>query len=451
MAKLGKTIFEKTYFAIVLVVFYFFWAIPYLQINKQVESNIIIKAENFALLAIGITIFLLLLTCKNTKVVIPLILFIPFIFAHPFDAYTVPFNLYLIVGIVIIGMIIHLIRYREKFSFGRFFIGLLILCFSLMLGGIATKAEYFLKQLGFVALCSLGLLFFYSFFVTTAKMSFIDLARIITYLGVFILLQMITYYVIQENVIDSLLSKGIKVGWGVTNNIGLILLFTFPFTLYLAIVNKGIKTILYTMITFFQMVAILFTYSRGSISSLVIGLVFIFPVAIKYAKDKWSFLSTFNILLLGFTFLLVYTGYHYPEYFSRFYGYVLKIDLDSINGRIPIYQEILNAFKERPLFGHGMFAPFSSNSETYTWGHSTLLHTLYTAGGFGVGALLFHLGEKYYWLLRQINIEKIIIIFSFAMSGLYGLFDVSYYFMNYMILLIITMAVLEPVVVITCK
>ena len=130
MAKLGKTIFEKTYFAIVLVVFYFFWAIPYLQINKQAESNIIIKAENFALLAIGITIFLLLLTCKNTKVVIPLILFIPFIFAHPFDAYTVPFNLYLIVGIVIIGMIIHLIRYREKFSFGRFFIGLLILCFS---------------------------------------------------------------------------------------------------------------------------------------------------------------------------------------------------------------------------------------------------------------------------------------------------------------------------------
>jgi hypothetical protein len=60
-------------------------------------------------------------------------------------------------------------------------------------------------------------------------MSFINLARIITYLGIFILLQMITYYVIQENVIDSLLSKGIKVGWGVTNNIGLILLFTFSF------------------------------------------------------------------------------------------------------------------------------------------------------------------------------------------------------------------------------
>ena len=161
------------------------------------------------MLAIGITYLLLLLTCKNTKVVI-LLFYSSLIFAHPFDAYTVPFNLYLIVGIVIIGMIIHLIRYREKFSFGRFFIGLLILCFSLMLGGIATKAEYFLKQLGFVALCSLGLLFFYSFFVTTAKMSFINLARIITYLGVFILLQMITYYVIKRMLLIVLLSKGIK-------------------------------------------------------------------------------------------------------------------------------------------------------------------------------------------------------------------------------------------------
>ena len=150
---------------------FYFWAIPYLQINKQAESNIIIKAENFALLAIGITIFLLLLTCKNTKVVIPLILFIPFIFAHPFDAYTVPFNLYLIVGIVIIGMIIHLIRYREKFSFGRFFIGLLILCFSLMLGN-RNKSGIFLKTVRFCCFMFSLDFYFSILFVTTAKMRF---------------------------------------------------------------------------------------------------------------------------------------------------------------------------------------------------------------------------------------------------------------------------------------
>jgi len=451
MTKLGKIIFNKIYFTIILIVFYFFWAIPYLQLNKQIESSISLKIENFALLTIGVAIFLLLLRCKNTKIVIPIIVFTPFVFAHPFDAYTVPFTLYLAVGLVIVGFIVHLIIYREKLNFGHFFIGLAMLCLALMLGGIATKAEYFLKQLGFVALCALGLLFFYTFFVTTTKMKFIELARIVTYLGIFILLQVITYYLIQENIIDSLLSKEVTVGWGITNNIGLILLFTLPFSFYLAIANKGIKTILYTFISFCQIITIIFTYSRGSIMAMILGLIFLLPVTIKHANDRWTFLSTFNILLLGVVFVMVYSSYQYPEYFHRFYEYVLKIDLDSINGRIPIYQDIIDTFKQRPLFGYGMFAPFSGGTDTYTWGHSTVLHTLYTAGAFGVGALLFHLGQKYYLLLRQMNIQKIIVAFSFSISGLYGLFDVSYYFMNYMIILIIVMATIEQEIVMIRK
>ena len=35
------------------------------------------------------------------------------------------------------------------------------------------------------------------------------------------------------------------------------------------------------------------------------------------------------------------------------------------------------------------------------------------------------------------------VVASFAISGLYGLFDVSYYFINYMIPLILGMAMLE--------
>ncbi len=451
MSKSLKTIFEKTYLLVILLVFYFFWVNPYLQIHKQAENSILLKAENFALLTIGIAVFLSLIFCKNIKIIVPIIIFTPFVFSHPFDAYTVPFSLYVVAGSTIVGLVIHLILYREKINMGRFFIGLAILCLSLILGGIATKAEYLVRQLGFVALCSLGLLFFYSFFVSTIKMKFEDLARILTYLSIFIILQVITYYFVQENFIDSLLSKDISVGWGVTNNIGLILLFTFPFTLYLAIVNRGVKTSIYTIITFCQMITILVTYSRGSIFSMVLGSLILLPIAIKYAKDRWTFLSTFNILLLGLSFILVYSGYYYPEYFNRFYQYVLKIDLNSINGRIPIYQELFEAFKQRPLFGYGMFAPFSGSSEIYTWGHSTILHTLYTAGILGAGALLFHLGQKYYLLFRQINIKKVIVIFSFGLSGLYGLFDVSYYFMNYMIVLIMAMAIIEQDIIIMNK
>ena len=52
--------------------------------------------------------------------------------------------------------------------------------------------------------------------------------------------------------------------------------------------------------------------------------------------------------------------------------------------------------------------------------------------------LLWHLFEKYYTLIKKINIEKLTLIFAYGFSGLYGLFDVSYFYMNYMIVLVIT-------------
>ena len=76
----------------------------------------------------------------------------------------------------------------------------------------------------------------------------------------------------------SLLSKGVAVGWGISNNIGLILLFTIPFTFYLAITNKTGKTMAYTFISFCQMITIIFTYSRGSIIALTLGLIFLLPL-----------------------------------------------------------------------------------------------------------------------------------------------------------------------------
>ena len=56
----------------------------------------------------------------------------------------------------------------------------------------------------------------------------------------------------------------------------------------------------------------------------------------------------------------------------------------------------------------------------------------------GLIGLLWHLFEKYYTLIKKINIEKLTLIFAYGFSGLYGLFDVSYFYMNYMIVLVIT-------------
>ena len=64
-------------------------------------------------------------------------------------------------------------------------------------------------------------------------------------------------------------------------------------------------------------------------------------------------------------------------------------------------------------------------------------------GLFGCFAMLVHLFQKYFVLLKKPNVWKITVVASFAISGFYGLFDVSYYFVNYMIPLVLGMAMLE--------
>ncbi|MDD3170810.1 MAG: O-antigen ligase family protein [Bacilli bacterium] len=443
MQKIEKFLKGKVYIPAVLAVFYIFWLFSFLSINKIIGETTIYKLEAIEFVIIGIVGAFLLVFFKNTAYFLPWLIFTPFIFARPFDAYTVPLCLYIGVAIVFIGLIVGIFVKKVKLKTGAFFNGLLILCFAIILGGINIMADYFFKQTAFLLLCAGGLLFFYSFLASTSKIKFEEIARLMMYLGIFLLLQAFTYYYLQESFIDSLLNKELNVGWGSTNNIGLMLLLILPFTFYLSISKKTWRTVLYLLIAFLQILAIIFTYSRGSIASMALCLVILLPICFVYARDRWTFISTLNILLLSSIFFFSYSAKYYPDYYQKFYSFVLKIDIDSINGRVPIYQKIIADIKNEPLFGYGMFAPFFTTDGIYIWGHSTVMHTLYTTGLVGVGALLFHFIQKYYLLIKKINIKKIIVIFSFATSGLYGLFDVSYYFMNYMVVFVVLLAVLE--------
>lgn len=150
-------------------------------------------------------------------------------------------------------------------------------------------------------------------------------------------------------------------------------------------------------------------------------------------------------MILGGFFLILYTKYH--DYYEQFLDYALRVNMENMNGRTPIYEAIVTAFKENPIFGKGMFSPFYNIIETgvgeYQWGHSTVLHTILTMGSFGVVALLYHFFEKYFYLIKKMNKEKFFVLMGFLLSGLYGLIDVSYYFINYMMVLIIILAIIE--------
>ncbi len=446
MIRLRKFLDSYFYIPVVFIVSFVFWYIAY---SHRLDDNALVfmnKVENIALVTFGVVAALLLVLFKNTFYFIPWIIFVPFIFARPFDVLTIPVFIYVGLGIMVLGLVLNIIIYKPKLKIGKFFWGFLILCIAFVLGGINVPTENFVFQLFLTLLCVCAFLLLYCMIASSSQVDFKVIARLFTYLGIFLICQLAVYFFSQEDILAGFLSKNSNVGWGVSNNVALMLLFTFPFTFYLAMQAKNAKTIIYSILAFVQMFGIVVTYSRGSIFSLLIGLIVFLPFVIVKAKDKISLCGILIVILIVLVIGIFKFKTSMPEEFKQIHDILLKINLDNLNGRTPIYEECLKVLKENMIFGQGILSSYKDNGSgelVYEWGHSTILQTVRTMGLFGCFAMLVHLFQKYFVLLKKPNVWKITVVASFAISGFYGLFDVSYYFVNYMIPLVLGMAMLE--------
>lgn len=442
MLLIKKYLNSRLYLLTVLVVSMVFWLLAYLSHYEKIDVNIQPKIENISLMSYGIICFILLVFNRNTFYFIPWVIFIPFVFARPFTALEIPKTIFIASGIMVLGIIINLIIYRPKFKLGHFFIGLAVLCLAFALGGINVPNDNSRFQILLTFVCVVAFLLLYVVISSSAKTDFKTVCRLFTYLGVFLVFELAVYFKIQPDFKEALLNKMSNVGWGISNNIALMLLFTFPFTLYLVLISKNIKTIFYILIMAAQCLAILFTYSRGAIVSMFVGLAFTIPLSIWKSKDRITTSISIAALLAMIGLVILYFYKNRPEDFERFLDIAFKMDFDDFNGRKTIYEDCIKSLKEFPIFGKGVLSTFQSDG-TYEWGHSTILQTVRTMGYVGIFAMAFHLIQKYLVLLYRPSLWKVITASAFAISGLYGLFDVSYYFINYMIPLILAMAIIE--------
>lgn len=446
MNKIQNFLDSKLYIPIVCIISFAFWLIAFLSKHEVLDIELITKVENISLVVFGIITAILLIFFKNTFYFIPWVIFVPFVFARPFDALTIPKCIFIGLGLMAVGLILNIIIYKPKFKLGQFFWGLLILCIAFVLGGINVKTDNYVLQLFLTSLCVVAFLCIYCLIASSTKVKFDEIARLFTYLGIFLVMQLAVFFWIQEDIFHAFLHKLTNVGWGISNNIALMLLFTFPFTLYLSFTKKTFMSAIYSVITYAQIVGIVITYSRGAIIALTIGIVLLIPFVLWKAEDRIT-LSVSIVLLFVFSivFIMQFKN-NRPEEYQKIYDIITKIDFDNFNGRTPIYEECIQALKDYPIFGKGVLSTFEQNASgdvVYEWGHSTILQTVRTMGTVGCIAMIIHLVQKYFVLLKRPTTWKIMVGASFAISGLYGLFDVSYYFINYMIPLILGMALLE--------
>lgn len=417
----------------IVFVIFISWLLPY------TNKGDYLFYENFGLVFISLIAFLCLLLFKDTYYIIEIILLVPFMFSHEMGLYTIPPILYFLVGFVILGFFIHILLYKQKLKLPKFFFGFLLIAISLVLGGLLIPDDDRLMKVLVLLFIALAFLIFYIFLTSSTKANFDDLVSLMTMLGLLLCVEIAVYAFLNPN--DFIFNKRLNLGWAVNaNSVAMILLLCFPFTLYNALRNKGLKMVTLFIHLFMEIIAIILTYSRGAIFSAFIAFV-IFDIILCINKQTRKKMLTFTGLsLVGCGIVMLSFFIFNKEMYDSIIQNVTKIDLESLNGRLPIYQKMFSEIKEQPIFGYGVFALYSdanNNPNDYLWAHNTFLHATYTLGFVGFGAMIIHHFEKYFHCIHKMDLKKMILLFAFIASDIYGFFDVNYFFVNFMIVLVV--------------
>lgn len=419
-----------------------FWVITFMCRRKEIASEYITIIEGVELIIIGLLMAVVLSIFDDLFYAVPIFCYVPFVFSRPFDIKTIPILLFVAIGFALIGVFIHIIRFRPKLKIGKMFIGFALIGISLIFGGLGVKENNArLTQILMMTFISIGLLLVYTLFTSgVKKVEFNIICDLINVLAAIIILQTFFYQIAYP---ETMIKKSLNLGWGVGNNLSLMLLFTMPFAYYKAIANSNYKRYLYLGYIIVQYITIIFAYSRGCMLVGALGIVIMFILGFKFFKDK--LLSYIIICSISVGCVFIFGSYilnNNEEFKAAFDKIVVNgFKWNSLNGRMKIYTDLIVKSFDYPLLGHGVYFPFTYNIDVqveggYQWGHCTFLHALFTTGIFGTILLIYHMVEKYYGLIKNFNLMKFTLLFSFALSGLYGLFDISYFYINYMIVLI---------------
>ena len=445
MERRSNKFFNYLYIYTIAALIAIIWFFSFKVDNELMAIDFNLKEIGFSL--IGLVTFVVLTFLKDTFYMIPLLVFTPFVFSSGFTDDNIPIGFYIVIAGAVLGIIMHIIRFRTKVKLGKYFIGFAIFLLGITLGGIIGGADV-VKQLLLIGIGGTLILFSYSFIVSyLGKSYFNELVQIMMALGLLMAFQTISQQILLHP--DLIFGeKTVDVGWGISNNIAMILLLCIPFAFYKTSESKGIKNLLYLLLICFLSIIIVLTFSKGSIIIALITFPFLLLYSFVSSQHKISFLiSSFIVVLLG-TGLIAYIYLEYKYIYDQVITEFIKIQFDSLNGRTPIYQEMLGNVKEFLLFGRGLFD--SADSEgiyEYMWGHNLYIHAIYTTGLFGLGALLVHLFQKYYVLLKNPNKKTIFVTLAFLVCGLYGLIDITYYYLNYMIVMITILALMEKEII----
>ena len=412
----------------------------------------------FGFLAIGILGALTLILIDDISPTLPIIIMsVCMIFTTDINAFIYYTPCFIP---IIIGVIFHFIYYPVSIKKGKMFWPQIAITIAMLLGGCNVIAkDLYVKAVPFILILGLLVLAVYmlfnSYYMENEYIkSSTYFARVLMWLGILLSAEIAFHYIHNRIGISQWNEEWINLGWGLDNNVALLLLLSAPMCFYLSFTstkneqNYVYRTRklgwIYVLIGYLQYATMCFTFSRGGILFSIVTFPFILGFTIAKSKNKLNIIIPTLLCFIG-AFAI------YFAYFDKINHMFAKMFEGGGAGwanRDTLYLEAIECFKNNPIFGCGLAYEgifiHDMTMPVYFF-HSTLFEIV---GALGIAGIIIYL---YYYIVRfKIMFTKItknafslFALFSIIGFELYSMLDTGtflpYPFM--MIVLLFTMYV----------
>lgn len=443
-----KFLRSHLYLILIMVVSFTIWSSRYFMELEKVTS---FSFNIFFLLTIPL--FLLLITFKNTIYTVPIILVALFTLGIPsmdISTLDVAFVGILNIILVIIGFLIHFIRFKPAFKLKSLGLSLALASISFMIPLIYTP----FSSLSLLLVCLVPFyLIVYLFYANTIKTNEVNyLMRTFIYISLMLSLQLIS--LMSEGFTDFRFLHDINEFktlfvdsplWGNVNDLTIQLVLMASSVFYLLKKYKHIFPWLYLGWIGFW---IIISDSRGSIVTISLFALGVVIYTLIKGKKHQKINLALTVLILGL-FLFVFKDL-VKMVFDSFFG---TIDFDNpdgmLTGRITLWFDknfgAVTVFKTYPIFGSGWNTPhwFLYDQNRITIYHSTFFQVLATGGVVGILILIYHFYELSKIFIKNHSTIVNGFLFAYLLTQLHGLMDNTQYMIHYSIVTFITFAVIE--------
>ena len=378
-----------------------------------------------------LTMCFALLFCEDTLPFMASLIYTPFTVSARRAPYTIASSEYYS-DPVVLGQLIFLCVLLAAVFFIRFFTrrewkkvfrkrlltyGFFAVGAALALNGLFSGIYAVISPLWGIMLwiCMVGLYYYLSATLIWEKRETLQYAANVFFmLGVDIALQMAALYLANPSFIDGSLKDYIRLGWGVSNTIGNILLMTLPFGLYLT--HTGKRPAAYFLLSTGILVATVFTYSRAA-------LIFAVPVFIASlifscvsGRNRLTVVTVTSVIAAAFIIYAVSR----TDSLKKIFDFYIQNGLDD-RGRLELWLEGLREYLKAPVFGYGFAYRFGDPLSAIYFLHNTLLQYLCACGVVGLVCYLYHRAETVWLFLKRMTAARLYMGMSVAGVLGYGL------------------------------